>query len=120
MSEETGFSFYSGMLSVGSCIGYLLTGSEKLTSEGDRVPVQYQNVYLDLFFCHCIDPHLLLLALDWAKFGLTVGSREQTAFLLVLVLYVVCWAVTMIAAREKPHRVDRCLRPWALAQALYT
>jgi len=71
MSEETGFSFYSGMLSVGSCIGYLLT------------------------------------ALDWAKFGLTVGSREQTAFLLVLVLYVVCWVVTMVAAREKPHRIER-------------
>ena len=50
MSEETGFSFYSGMLSVGSCIGYLLTGMDKLTSEVDRVPVQYQNVYLDLFF----------------------------------------------------------------------
>ena len=50
MSEETGFSFYSGMLSVGSCIGYLLTGSDKLTSEVDRVPVQYQNDHLDLFF----------------------------------------------------------------------
>ena len=50
MSEETGFSFYSGMLSVGSCIGYLLTGMDKLTSEVDRVPVQYHNVYLDLFF----------------------------------------------------------------------
>ena len=66
----------------------------------------------------CAFPYLLLLALDWAKFGLTVGSREQTAFLLVLVLYIVCWAVTMIAAREKPHRVDRCHRPWTLAQAL--
>jgi len=71
MSEETGFSFYSGMLSIGSCIGYLLS------------------------------------ALDWAKFGLTVGSREQTAFLLVLFLYVLCWAITMVAAREKPHRIDR-------------
>ena len=71
MSEETGFSFYSGMLSIGSCIGYLLP------------------------------------ALDWAKFGLTVGSREQTAFLLVLILYVLCWAITMVAAREKPHRIDR-------------
>ena len=39
MSEETGFSFYSGMLSVGSCIGYLLTGSDKLTFEVDRVGV---------------------------------------------------------------------------------
>ena len=37
MSEETGFSFYSGMLSVGSCIGYLLTGLDKLTYEVDRV-----------------------------------------------------------------------------------
>ena len=37
MSEETGFSFYSGMLSVGSCIGYLLTGTDKLTFEADRV-----------------------------------------------------------------------------------
>ena len=71
MSEETGFSFYSGMLSIGSCIGYLLS------------------------------------ALDWAKFGFTVGSREQTAFLLVLFLYVLCWAITMVAAREKPHRMDR-------------
>ena len=50
MSEETGFSFYSGMLSVGSCIGYLLTGTHKLTFEVDRVAVQYQNDYLDLFF----------------------------------------------------------------------
>ena len=58
------------------------------------------------------DPHLLLLALDWAKFGLTVGSREQTAFLLVLVLYVVCWVVTMVAAREKPHRIERCFERW--------
>merc|ERR1719507_1616842 len=46
MSEETGFSFYSGMLSVGSCIGYLLT------------------------------------ALDWAKFGLTVGNRDAQCGLL--------------------------------------
>ena len=59
-----------------------------------------------------LDPHLLLLALDWAKFGLTVGSREQTAFLLVLVLYVLCWVVTMVAAREKPHRIERCYGPW--------
>ena len=71
MSEETGFSFYSGMLSIGSCIGYLLS------------------------------------ALDWAKFGLVVGSREQTAFLLVLFLYIFCWAITMVAAKEKPHRIER-------------
>ena len=71
MSEETGFSFYSGMLSIGSCIGYLLS------------------------------------ALDWAKFGLVVGSREQTAFLLVLFLYIFCWGITMVAAKEKPHRIDR-------------
>ena len=71
MSEETGFSFYSGMLSVGSCIGYLLT------------------------------------ALDWAKFGLTVGNREQTAFLIVLFLYIFCWAITMVAAKERPHRKDK-------------
>ena len=71
MSEETGFSFYSGMLSVGSCIGYLLT------------------------------------ALDWAKLGLTVGNREQTAFLLVLFLYIFCWAITMVAAKERPHRKDK-------------
>ena len=49
MSEETGFSFYSGMLSVGSCIGYLLTGMDNLTSEVDRVPVQYHNVYCGSF-----------------------------------------------------------------------
>ena len=54
MSEETGFSFYSGMLSVGSCIGYLLTGTDKLTFEVDRVAVQYQNDYLDLFFGYSI------------------------------------------------------------------
>jgi len=71
MSEETGFSFYSGMLSIGSCIGYLLS------------------------------------ALDWAKFGLVVGSREQTAFLLVLFLYIFCWGITMVAAKEKPHRIER-------------
>lgn len=39
VSEETGFSFYSGMLSVGACVGYLLT------------------------------------ALDWAKLGITIGTR---------------------------------------------
>jgi len=71
MSDETGFSFYSGMLSVGSCIGYLLT------------------------------------ALDWAKLGVMVGSREQTAFLLVLFLYLGTWAVTMVAAKEKPLKVDK-------------
>jgi len=68
MSEETGFSFYSGMLSVGACIGYLLT------------------------------------ALDWANVGITVGSREQTAFLIVLVLYLICYGVTMVAARERQYR----------------
>lgn len=69
MSEETGFSFYSGMLSLGACTGYLLT------------------------------------ALDWAKFGVVFGgTREQTAFLLVLVLYLCCWGVTMLAARERQHR----------------
>ena len=40
--------------------------------------------------------------------------------MLVLVLYVVCWVVTMIAAREKPHRVERCLGHWTLGQAWNT
>lgn len=77
MSEETGFSFYSGMLSVGACIGYLLT------------------------------------ALDWAKLGVSAGNREQTAFLLVLVLFLACYTITMMAAGEKQYkgvRQDRCER----------
>ena len=67
--EEAGFTVYSGMLSVGACIGYLLT------------------------------------ALDWASFGLKVGSREQTALIIVLVLYVGCFLITMFSARERQFRV---------------
>jgi hypothetical protein len=31
------------------------------------------------------------------------GNREQTALVLVLVLYVICFIVTMMSAWEKPH-----------------
>ena len=67
--EEAGFTVYSGMLSVGACIGYLLT------------------------------------ALDWASLGFSAGNREQTALILVLVLYLGCFLITMFSAHERPFRV---------------
>merc|ERR1719225_1118842 len=67
--EEAGFTVYSGMLSVGACIGYLLT------------------------------------ALDWGSIGLKVGSREQTALIIVLILYVCCFLITMFSVRERQFRV---------------
>ena len=69
-AESAGFTVYSGMLSVGACIGYLLT------------------------------------ALDWSIIGLDFGSREQISIVLVLILYGVCFVVTMISARERRHRPD--------------
>ena len=69
-AESAGFTVYSGMLSVGACIGYLLT------------------------------------ALDWSIIGLDFGSREQISIVLVLILYGVCFVVTMISARERRHRTD--------------
>lgn len=71
--EEAGFTVYSGMLSLGACLGYLLT------------------------------------AIDWttvgltANLGLSAGNREQTALVLVLVLYVICFIITMMSAWEKPY-----------------
>ncbi|XP_023323954.1 solute carrier family 45 member 3 [Eurytemora carolleeae] len=44
----------------------------------------------------------LLTALDWDNLGISVGNREQTAFLLVLFLYLVCCCITMIYAVETP------------------
>ena len=67
--EEAGFTVYSGMLSVGACIGYLLT------------------------------------ALDWGSIGLKIGSREQTALIIVLVLYLGCFLITMFSARERQFRI---------------
>jgi len=67
--EEAGFTVYSGMLSVGACIGYLLT------------------------------------ALDWSSYGISLGNREQTALVIVLILYLACFLVTLVSAREKPFRV---------------
>lgn len=66
--EEAGFTVYSGMLSVGACIGYLLT------------------------------------ALDWNSLGFSAGNREQTALVIVLVLYVGCFLITMLSAHERPFR----------------
>ena len=53
MSEETGFSFYSGMLSLGACTG---------------IPPSHPPSYL--YF-----PGYLLTALDWAKFGVVFGGE---------------------------------------------
>ena len=67
--EAAGFMVYSGMLSVGACIGYLLT------------------------------------ALDWTALGLSeLGSREQISIVIVLVLYGICFLVTMFSARERRYR----------------
>jgi len=63
---ELGFTVYSGMLSFGSCLGYLL------------------------------------IALDWHKIGISIGNREQTAFMLCLLLYSISCAITMISAKEVP------------------
>lgn len=64
--EEFGFTVYSGMLSVGSCIGYLL------------------------------------IAIDWQSIGISLGNKEQTSFLMCLILYCASLGVTLISAKEKP------------------
>jgi len=67
--ESAGFTVYSGMLSVGACIGYLLT------------------------------------ALDWTSMGLSsFGSREQISIVIVLILYGICFMVTMMSAKERRFR----------------
>ena len=45
----------------------------------------------------------LLTALDWTALGLT-QSREQVSIVLVLVLYALCFMVTMFSAKERRHR----------------
>ena len=65
--SETGFMIYSAMLSMGSCIGYLLS------------------------------------AVDWQTLSQTTFcSSEQTAILIVLVLFTITLLVTMLAAKERP------------------
>lgn len=63
---QDGFTVYSGMLSVGACLGYLLT------------------------------------ALDWKTMGISLGTKEQTALVIVLFLYLGCLAITLVAAKERP------------------
>ena len=48
-------------------------------------------------------PGYLLTALDWTALGLT-QSREQVSIVLVLVLYAICFLVTMFSAKEKRLR----------------
>ena len=70
-NANTGFMIYSAMLSLGSCVGYLLS------------------------------------AVDWQSLGqdtLGLGSSEQTAILLVLILFSITLLVTMVTARERPFR----------------
>ncbi len=65
--SDTGFMIYSAMLSMGSCIGYLLS------------------------------------AVDWQTFSQTsLCSSEQTAILIVLILFSVTLMVTMLTAKERP------------------
>ena len=49
-----------------------------------------------------------MTALDWTALGLS-QSREQVSIVLVLVLYSLCFLVTMFSARERRHR-DRSLK----------
>ncbi len=70
-NANTGFMIYSAMLSLGSCVGYLLS------------------------------------AVDWQSLGqdtLGLGSSDQTAILIVLILFSITLIVTMITARERPFR----------------
>ena len=73
--SETGFMIYSAMLSMGSCIGYLLS------------------------------------AVDWQTLSQnqrnTFCSSEQTAILIVLVLFTITLLVTMIAAKERPMIIKK-------------
>ncbi|XP_059082872.1 solute carrier family 45 member 3-like isoform X2 [Tigriopus californicus] len=64
---DKGYLVYSSMLSLGSCIGYLLS------------------------------------ALNWEEIGHFVGTVEQTAIVVVLVLFLICFGVTMVVAREQPY-----------------
>ena len=70
--SETGFMIYSAMLSMGSCIGYLLSAVDWQTLSQNQSHGQH--------FC----------------------SSEQTAILIVLVLFSITLLVTMIAAKERP------------------
>ena len=63
---EAGYLVYSGMLSLGSCVGFFLS------------------------------------TVNWGRVGVLIGSEEQTAFILVLILFVLTLAVTMVVAKEVP------------------
>lgn len=68
-NSNAGFMIYSAMLSLGSCVGYLLS------------------------------------ALDWQSFGHNIfGTSEQTAMIIVLILFSITLLVTMVTARERPWR----------------
>ena len=56
----------------------------------------------------CCTAGYLLTALDWTALGLS-QSREQVSLVVVLVLYTLCFLVTMFSARERRHR-DRSLK----------
>ena len=56
---------------------------------------------------HCTAGYLLT-ALDWTALGLS-QSREQMSIVLVLVLYTLCFLVTMFSAKERRYR-DRSLK----------
>ena len=67
--SDTGFMIYSAMLSMGSCIGYLLS------------------------------------AVDWqAVSQTTLWSSEQTAIIIVLILFNITLFVTLCSANERPLR----------------
>ena len=66
-NANTGFMIYSAMLSLGSCVGYLLSA------------VDWQSL---------IEPNYL--------------SSEQTAILIVLILFSITLFITMATAHERP------------------
>ena len=67
-AASSGYSVYSGMLSLGSCVGYFLS------------------------------------SLDWENMGgKLLSTQEQTALMIVLVLFVISLGVTMVVADEKPY-----------------
>ena len=66
-NANTGFMIYSAMLSLGSCVGYLLSA------------VDWQTI---------VEPEIL--------------SSEQTAIVIVLILFSITLLITMITAHERP------------------
>ena len=69
--SDTGFMIYSAMLSMGSCIGYLLS------------------------------------AVDWQALSqTTLCSSEQTAIVIVLILFILSLIVTLWTAKERPLKTS--------------